>query len=433
MATSQNNNAAKVMYEARRQARGPEHAARGRSTRRRLVFWTILVLCIAGALTAYFVVWSLRHVTTVRATVRAVVVTVSPVADGRVQEVSVSTGRKVGRGDLLGRLEDLGVRPALARAAVEEARARVEIAEAGVATAEAALALRKSTLELEIRRAQAQVDESQARFEHTRVGPQIETIKAARARLATADAMVALAALEVEQTALLVAEGIESELLFEAKKTELTVQESRKQESEFALAQLEGTPVAEELEISKRALAAREADLALARAGDKEVQSLVPELAARKAQLREAKAALASSLAILEGMSLTSPVAGTVVRIFVSPGEVCRKGAPFASVTDDDGGRWIEAFIHEKHARRVKAGQHATVEIVTGSRRFIDAVVDSVATVTSSVYQGGLIPTGNPNPAATGRPELVCVKLKPLEDINAPLPGMSARAVIDVY
>jgi len=419
------------MYEARRQARGPEHAARGRSTRRRLLFWTVLVLCIAGALTTYFVVWSLRHVTTVRATVRAVVVTVSPVADGRVQEISVSTGQTVAQGHLLGRLEDLGVRPALAKAAVEEARARVEIAEAGVAAAEAALALRRSTLELEIRRAQAQVDESQARFERTRVGPQIEKIEAAKARLATANAMVALAALEVEQTALLVAEGIESELILEGKKTELTIQESRKHEAEFALAELEGTPVAEELEISKRALAAREADLALARAGNKEVQSLIPELAARKAQLREAKAALASNLATLEGMSLTSPVAGTVVRIFVSPGEVCRKGAPFASVTDDEAGRWIEAFVHEKHARRVKTGQHATVEIVTGSRRYIDAIVESVASVTSSVYQGDLNSTNNPSPVAHA--ELVCVKLKPLEDINAPLPGMSARAVIDVY
>jgi len=433
VAASENNNTAKVMYEARRQARGPEHAARGRSTRRRLVFWTILVLCAAGALTAYFIVWSLRHVTTVRATVRAIVVTVSPVADGRVQEVTVSTGQTVAQGDLLGRLQDLGVRPALARAAVEEARARVQIAEAGVAAAEAALALRKSTLELEIRRAQAQVDESQARFQRTRVGPQTEKIEAAKARLATANALVALAALELEQTTLLVAEGIESKLTLEAKKTELTVQESRKQEARFALAELEGMPVAEELEISKRALAASQADLALARAGDKEVQSLVPELAARKAQLREAKAALVSSLATLEEMSLTSPVSGTVVRTFVSPGEVCRKGAPFASVTDDAAGRWIEAFIHEKHARRVKTGQHATVEIVTGSRRYIDAVVDSVAAVTSSVYQGDLIPTDNPNPAATGRPELVCVKLKPLEDINAPLPGMSARAVIDVY
>ena len=420
------------MYEARRQARGPEHAVRRRSGRRRLLAATILILCVAGALTATFVVWSLHHVTTVRATVRAAVVTVSPIADGRVQEVCVTTGRKVAEGELLGRLEDLGVRPALAKAAAEEARARVEIAEAGVAGAEAALALRKSTLELEIRRAQAQVEESRARFERTRVGPQSEKIEAAKARLATARATVALAALELEQTTLLCAEGIESELTLEAKKTELTVQESKRLEAEFALAELESTPVAEDLEISRRALAAREADLALTRAGDKEVQSLVPELASRKAQLREAKAALASSLATLAGMSLASPVTGTVVRVFVSEGEVCRKGAPFASVTDDGSGRWVEAFIHERDAHRVKAGQEAHVEIVTGSRHYIDAVVESVAAVTSSVYNGDSAPTGSPNPAPARRPELVCVKLKPLEEINAPLPGMSARAIIDV-
>jgi len=239
--------------------------------------------------------------------------------------------------------------------------------------------------------------------------------------------------LEVQQTELLCAEGIESSYTLESRKTELAIAKNRAREAELEIVRLEASPVAEEVEVSEKALAVREADLALARVGDKEVQALVTELATRKGELSEAKANLAKCLAVIEGMTLKSPVAGMVIRTFASPGEVCRKGEPAVLVTDDQAGRWVEAFIHEQDAERIKIGQRAKVEIVIGSRDYMDATVEAIAATTSSVYTAYTArSTAGPTSPSPGVPELVCVKLRPVEDTVRLLPGMSARAIIRV-
>ena len=59
-----------------------------------------------GICAAAFVVWSLgRRVTSVRATVRTVIVNVPALADGRVTEVRVAPGEEIEKGGILGRLE----------------------------------------------------------------------------------------------------------------------------------------------------------------------------------------------------------------------------------------------------------------------------------------------------------------------------------------
>jgi len=419
----------RVMYEARRQARGGGELVRGRGRRRWLV-WVLVVTCAIVGGVVWWVVWTIGHVTTARATVRARVVTVSAVADGRVEEVRVKAGQKVTEGGELGRLEDLGERPELAAAAVEEARARVEMAEAGVASAEAALAFRKAQLALEIERAQAEGAQAQARLAYLLEGARSEAVETAKAQLATAKAMVELSVLELAQSKLLHAEGVESEYTLEAKKTQLAIQRNKVREAELALAEMEAGPVEQEVEISRRDVAAREAELELARVGDKAVEALAPELATRKAQLREAQAALAKAEARVEGMTLLSPVAGTVIRTYVSVGEVCRKGEAFASVADEAAGLWIEGYVWEVDAHRVKAGQRARVEIVVGSGRYVEAEVTETGATTTSVYDGG--GEGKDNPDGPGVGELVWVKLRPVDGIGETLAGMSARVVIDV-
>ena len=392
--------------------------------------WVLAVTCAIVVGVVWWVVWTIGHVTTVRATVQARVVTVSAVADGRVQEVRFKAGQKVAKGEVLGRLEDLGERPELAAAAVEEARARVEMAEAGVASVEAVLELRKSQLALEIERAQAQGEQAEARLALLLEGARSEVVETGKARVETAKAMVRLAVLELAQSELLHAEGVESEYTYEAKRTELAIQENRAREAELELAELEAGPVEQEVEISRQAVATRDAELELARVGDKAVEALGPELATAKAQLREAQASLAKALARVEGITLASPVAGAVIRTYVSVGEVCRKGEAFASLTDEEAGLWIEGYVWEVDAYRVKTGQRAKVEIVVGSGRCVEAEVVDMGATTTSVYDGGGEGEGNPGGSVVG--ELVWVKLRSVDGIGETLAGMSARVVIDV-
>jgi len=215
----------------------------------------------------------------------------------------------------------------------------------------------------EVRHAQAQCEEARAKLENILKAPRSEDVEAARVRLATARALAALYELEVTQSEQLVGEGIDSEHILEVKKTQLLTQQNRVREAELELAQIEAGPTEEEIEVARQVLAARQAALALARAGQMEVVRLEAELELQNALLRQAEAELAraeaqmveielakeqlkaaaaelqkaeatvaAQRAAIKGMSITCPVDGTVIRTFVREGEVCRKGLPIILV-----------------------------------------------------------------------------------------------------
>ncbi|NQU43595.1 efflux RND transporter periplasmic adaptor subunit, partial [bacterium] len=128
--------------------------------------------------------------------------------------------------------------------------------------------------------------------------------------------------------------------------------------------------------------------------------------------------------AALENMLLKSPVAGTVIRTFVEPGELCRKGESCILITDDSRGRWIEGYIREDDAGLVSVGQRAMVEVVVGSGRSFEAEVSQIGLSTSSLdgADGGRVTMS----------ELVWVKMRPTNMEGKFLPGMSAQATIRV-
>ena len=91
----------KVMYEARRQARGGGPPVKARRWRRRLIVIGVPVLVVGAAGIAARVWWSHTHVRTVRATVSAAFVSLSPNVDARVQARYVATGDRVVKGQPL--------------------------------------------------------------------------------------------------------------------------------------------------------------------------------------------------------------------------------------------------------------------------------------------------------------------------------------------
>ena len=224
------------------------------------------------------------------------------------------------------------------------------------------------------------------------------------------------------------------------------------------LAQLQAGATSDEIEATTQVLAARDAELALGHAAGNQLEVLGAELAVRQAELhkaqaelklaeasrlqvelvrqeveaaaaelRKAEAEVARRQAALEGMSIVSPVTGTVVRTFDRVGEVCRKGLPTILVADDSAGRWVEAFVREDDVHLVQVGQPARIEMVVGSRCYVDGTVKAVALSTHSLDR-------EVSDAGTARRgiELVWVKLVPVKLEGNPLPGMSARATIKV-
>jgi multidrug resistance efflux pump len=477
-----------ITYEARRQARSGDVAPKVGKWRRRLIWSGSIVGAIVVGVVAYMVIWSLTHVTTIRAQVCAEVVDLATDVDVHMVELLVKPGEQVEKGAILARLDDAELRAAVQAAeaslAVQEslcaqaksdltltkgtveagivlAHAQAEIAEARLAKAQADLGEHTARVPEQISRAQALCAESKARFERIKKGARKEEVAAAKVRVKTAQARADLAELECKQIEGLVKQGAESSHTLEIRKTEFTIQRNTTREAQLALEKLQAGSDEQDIRAAEKAYAACMSDLALARLGDKRGLALKAEVAICKAQLKEARGALMQAKArhaqithasesvkeakanmrkaaadvtarraALKDMTIRSPVAGTIIRTFQRPGELCRKGVPTILMTDDKAGWWIEGVVHESDAASLKLGQTASVETVIGSWDYIEAEVQDVALVTSSLSSPEPKPAGGATGWTPG--ELVWLKLKPLDAKGRLLPGMSARCVIRV-
>ena len=492
MTIAENEAPTTAAYEIRRQARAPVAPVNLKPWKRRLIWGGAALGLLALLLTGWYVYYALRHVNTMRARVSAAVVSLSADVDARLLELRVRPGQQVSQGEVLARLDDSELRSMLATAeaglaiaesqhaqavadhSLIEARTEAEVALAGarvviaqgrVASAQATIALREAQLAEEIRRAEAQQAEAGARYRAIEKGARLEDVEAARARLATAKARAALSELEVQQVAELVERQIESPLSLEVKRTDLAVRKNEVREAEFALERLLAGATEEERQALQQVLATRDADLALARVGDKQIHVFNADLAIRTAELREAEAELKRAeaqrleirraekriqsaeaelrraqanvdtrLVALEAKSIVSPVSGTIIRTLDRVGEVVRRGVPTILVADDGAGRWFEGFVREDYAGRLAVGQEARVEVIVGSRDYVRAEVVEIGLATSSFDQMGVASQAGMG-AGGGyiASEQVWVKLRPVGEQELPLPGMSARAIIRVW
>lgn len=409
----------------RRQARGGEPDEQRRPWVRKLVligaglsFVLILTLLL-------IFLWSWSHVRTTYAGVHATVVEMAFHMDARLLELQVRPGQAVVKGEELARLDDSEL-----LALLEAAEAGRDIRKSLHNQAELNSRFTKERVEADIKLAEALYEQERARLERIKKGPQWEEIEIAKARTAAAEAMADLYALEVKQSEQLVGEGVDSEHLLAVKKAQLTTQQNKVRETRLQLARLEKGATAEELEAARQAVAAREAQLARAKTMSAEAAIASEQLKASEAELKKAEADVAARRATLKGMSIVSPITGTVIQTFKRVGEICSKGRPIILVADDSAGRWVEGYIHEKDASRVRKGQRAKVEIIVGSGDYVEGEVEAVALATSRVSSGGPGPAGQTGPNRASR--FVWVKLRLLDQHPDWRPGMSARAVIRV-
>ena len=120
------------------------------------------------------------------------------------------------------------------------------------------------------------------------------------------------------------------------------------------------TPSGVSASLMAHTIAAREDEraaeaLRLMRAGAR------PErIAAQRAQLAQAEAALRALDAEIENLTLTSAFDGVVTVRHAEPGEVVGPGTPVLTVTNPDD-RWVRIFVREDRLGAVHRGQSATI------------------------------------------------------------------------
>ncbi len=428
-----------MTYDVRRKARGGQPVIQAARWKNRLIGGGAALLAAMLIFGGSFIYYSMTYVTTIRAEVRGGGVSLAPPFDAPLEKIFVKEGEQVKSGQKLARFDDTERKAALdaGEAGVRLRKSRSEAARTGLESSKAGLELAKVRSAEEIRKAEANLQSAKARLRRMENGARPEEIEAAEARLASARALESLYTLELKQYQRLFERGIESEFDLEIKKTQLTTQKNVVREAELAVKKLKAGVREEEKDEARQEVHAREADLQLAKSSLQDVKRLELEVENRKAllsqaeaELRQAEADLAIRKAALESMVLTSPINGTVVRIFFNEGEVVRKGEVTVEVADDSKGRWVEGFILEKDGDEVQPGQKATVEIGIDSGDTAEATVDQVGIAKATSGTGrvrAFVEAGD-----YGRPAPVWVKLRFTDESLKPRPGTSANVSIRV-
>jgi multidrug resistance efflux pump len=477
-------------YERRRQARKAEATPRPKPWTRRLLYPCLVVAALVVVGVCYWIYWSCTHVTTVRASIGAALVSITSDTDAHLRQLLVEAGQKVTKGQKLAVLDNTEAKAMIAageaardstqsaltraqaqlqlteqsvNADIELARARLEGATARLASDQADLDVRNKRVVHDIGEAEAAYKEAGARFALLKKGSRSEDIAVGKERVKAAKALETLYAYEVEQMQTLAVDGTVSRDQLEQKKAQLSTQRNAVTEAQLDVDRMMAGATKEELEVANQVRAAREASFASAKTATDDLKRLVEGVKVRQAELHEAQAEVkraetgkaqislaqenvkaataelqraqaevAARRAAAERMELTSPVSGTVIRTFVNEGELCRKGAGCIQIADDTQGRWIEGFVREVDASYLKTGQKASVEVVLGSGEYVEATISAVGLATSSMNPD----ESNTIAAAEARArsaELVWVKLVPVKGQTiASLPGMSAQASIRV-
>lgn len=101
-------------------------------------------------------------------------------------------------------------------------------------------------------------------------------------------------------------------------------------------------------------------------------------IAAARAQLAQAEAAVRVLDATLRNLSLRSSFDGVVTVRHREPGEIVPAGAPVLTVMDP-GDRWVRIYVPETRIGAVKLGQRASITTDTFRRRAYEGVVEFIA------------------------------------------------------
>jgi len=101
-------------------------------------------------------------------------------------------------------------------------------------------------------------------------------------------------------------------------------------------------------------------------------------VAAARAQVGEARAALALTQARLADTRLVSPLTGIVLRKSMEVGETATPGAPILTLIDPND-LWLRAYVSETDLGRIRLGQAAALTVDAFPGRMFAGVVREIA------------------------------------------------------
>jgi RND family efflux transporter MFP subunit len=235
-------------------------------------------------------------------------VDVVPRISGVVQNLAVSEGDVVRRGQLLALLD-----PKELRFTVERARANVATQRTQVARARANIA----TLRAQVDIARANVGTSRARLAQVQSGSANEQIRQAEEQLRQAQANLEFSRAQFRRTEDLFNQGFVARQALDAARTDVAVQEARVRGAEQQVQFLRQGPRPEELGVSQAQIRENEASLVRAQTS---LNEGVAALQQSESVLREALVAQRQAESTLSESAIVAPASGVVARRMVDLG-----------------------------------------------------------------------------------------------------------------
>ena len=272
---------------------------------------------------------------------------------GKLMERTVDEGAAVRRGMVIARLDQ------------EQLRHQYEGAQATLASAESRriqlqteIQYQSESVDGQIAQRKAEEDVAQATLRDLLAGSRTQEIGQARAAAARAATEKDKAEKDWERAQTLYKNEDISTSDRDQFKTryESAVAELKKAEEQLALV-IEG-PRKDVIEASRSQVARAQASLRLAEASRLELKRRQQEMATREAEIKQARAELATLETQLQDTIAGSPIGGVVLVKAAEVGEVLAAGATVVTVGDWDH-PWLRGYINEQDLGRVKLGTKA--------------------------------------------------------------------------
>ncbi|MDQ7848688.1 MAG: efflux RND transporter periplasmic adaptor subunit [Armatimonadota bacterium] len=266
---------------------------------------------------------------------------------GRLARVAVAEGQSVSAGALIATVEEDEL-----LAAVDQAEAGLRVADEEAARAAAAVDATKRQAE----QARAAVRAATAALAQLQAGPRPDELRQADAAVESARAALEEARRSLERARRLFRDGAVSAAQLEAAQLQAQTADARYRQAVAQRDLLRAGARPEALAAAAAQVRQAEAAWEAARANVRQAEAAA---AAARARVAQARAALRAATVRLARGRLRAPFAGTVTRVYLTPGSPVGPGIPVASLAASSG--WITADVDEADIGQVRLGQTARI------------------------------------------------------------------------
>lgn len=264
---------------------------------------------------------------------------------GRVAVVHVAEGDDVRKGDTLVELDPFDLREREAVQVAARDRARIEYEK-----------LSRGYRAEEVAQAAARVRQWEARVEKLRNGPRPQEIETARAEVAVAEAVLALAQDNHRRIEDLFRQQATTQDRYDRAVSELRAAQATLTARSEQLALLEAGTRPEEIREAEAQLEEAREALRLLQRGYRE-----EEVQAAYAAMQEAEAALNAVQSQLRELVIEAPLDATIESIELQPGDLVGANAPAIALLDRNS-LWVRAYVPEARLD-LKIGQRVAVTV----------------------------------------------------------------------